>query len=316
VSATRTILLLVLAAILACVGPVPAAIAIEDEPTLAPSYAAAVLRPAAITVKPERADLDVLDTCDRLFVVETPSGRQLSKALPPWLGKAKTRAEQQAEIRMLIHVVGDELGVDGPARELLYRKAILESSGNPGSVHVRTTDVEANRRAASRGRKASSERWAHAKVPVHKHHRGRVIVVGEYDAWALGRGLYGMVTGLHAQRWSTDTPPWALCDPIIATVTAIWAMRAGLAECRGRTLRDAYRRFSSGRCPTRSRAREREFDSLARGNVRGLKLSRFDPDAPADFGELWPEATTDRAVLLAKLRSRVAARRAASALGM
>ena len=114
-----------------------------------------------------------------------------------------------------------------------------------------------------------------------------------------------MVTGLHMQRWSTDAPPWALCDPIVATVTAYWALRAGLAECRGRTLRDAYRRFSSGRCALREPERERAFDRIARGHVRGLKLGRIDPDAPADFGDRWPEETTDRALLLAKLRRRI-----------
>jgi hypothetical protein len=268
-----------------------------------------ILRPAAVAIDPERAELDVPDTCDRLFVVEAPSGPQLSKELPGWLGKAKPRAEKQAEIRALIDIVGDELGADALAREILYRKAILESSGNAGSVHVRSKDVEANRRAAARGRKASSERWARARIPVHEHRRGRVEVVGEYDGWALGRGLYGSVTGLHVQRWGTDVPPWSLCDPIIATVTTIWAMRAGLAECRGRTLRDAYRRFSSGRCALRSADRERAFDRLARGRVRGLKLSKLDPNAVADFGTRWPEATTDRAILLARLRARVAARR-------
>jgi hypothetical protein len=304
------------AAILACASPAPAIVAIEDQPERSASYAAAVILPAAIAVEPERAELDVPDSCDRLLVIDTPSGRQLSKEIPTWLGKTATRAEQQAEIRELIDVVGAELGVDEISREILYRKAILESSGNPGAVHVRSKDLEANRRAAARGRKVSSERWARAKVQVHERHRGRLRVVGEYDAWALGRGLYGMVTGLHAQRWSSDTPPWALCDPIIATVTAIWAMRAGLAECRSRTLRDAYRRFSSGRCPDRTRERERAFDRLARGRVRGLKLRKLDPDAVADFGSRWPEETADRAILLARLRSKVADRDEAASPGM
>jgi hypothetical protein len=314
VSIRRTLLSLLLAS-LACTSPEPAAITIEDGSERPTSYASVVFRPAAIPVVVERASLDVPDSCDRLLVIDTPSGPQLSKEIPPWLGKTATRAEQQAEIRELIDVVGDELGVDEISRELLYRKAILESSGNPGAVHVRSGDIEANRRAASRGRKASSERWADARVSVHKRQRGRMVVVGSRDAWALGRGLYGSVTGLHVQRWGTDVPPWSLCDPIIATVTTIWSMRAGLAECRGRTLRDAYRRFSSGRCPVREAGRERVFDQIARGHVRGLKLRRIDADAPADFGSLWPEETTDRGVLLAKLRSRLAARLAEKAAG-
>lgn len=114
------------------------------------------------------------------------------------------------------------------------------------------------------------------------------------------------ITGLHLSRWSTDAPPWSLCDPIIATVTTFWSMRAGLEECEGETMRDAYRRFASGRCALREASQERAFDRVAAGHVRGLKLAKLDPDAPANLGTRWPEDETDRAILLAKLRRRVA----------
>lgn len=286
--------------------PEPVAVDGDGEPAQALAYPASAALPVAVTVEPQRADLDIPDRCDRLALVKTPSGLQLSKRPPSWLRSDRARAEYQAWVRGVVEIVGDELGADALAREVIYRKAILESSGNPGAVHVRSADVAANRRAARRGRETSSERWARARVPVEQRVRGAWRVVDDYDAWALGRGLYGQVTGLHLARWSTDAPPWALCDPVIATVTVIWSMRAGLAKCHGSTLRDAYRRFSSGRCALREPARERAFDVIARGHVRGLRLSRFDPDAPADFGERWPEATTDRAILLARLRRRIA----------
>ena len=255
----------------------------------------------------EPVDLEVPDRCDRLLRRETASGPQLGKQRPAWLRKADTRWAHQQRLRALIGVVARELGADETAAEMIWRKAIYESSGNAGNVHIRSRDIEANRAAASKGRQRAAPRWRRAKVPVYDKRRGKLREVGSFDAWALGRGLYGMVTGLHVHRWSSDAPPWSLCDPIIATVTLIWAMRAGLAECRGTTLRDAYRRFSSGKCARREESLERRFDHLARGKVRGLSLDAFDPDAPAVLGERWPEATTDRGTLLAILRDEVAA---------
>jgi hypothetical protein len=299
-------LLLLVAITFAGESPSPSGMLIEQLPERIVNYPPAGHVPLAITIEPERADLDVPDTCDRLLAVETPSGRQLTKIQPLGLGRASSRADQQRWIRGLVNIVGDELGADAIAREVVYRKAILESSGNHAAVHVRTADIEANRRAARRGRAVSSKRWARARVPVYKRHRKQLEPVGTYDAWALGRGLYGQVTGLHLSRWSTDAPPWSLCDPIIATVTTFWSMRAGLEQCDGETMRDAYRRFASGRCALREPSQERAFDRLASGRVRGLKLAKIDPEAPAKLGTRWPEDETDRAILLAKLRRRVA----------
>lgn len=253
-----------------------------------------------------RANLDVADQCDRLVWLMTPSGPQLSKQLPSWLRDAEQRRKQQEWLRGMIGIVADELGADPLAAEMVWRKAILESSGNPGAVHILSADLAANRAAAKRGRSASTERWAMAVVPTFVRRNGKLREVGQYDAWRLGRGLYGQVTGLHLRRWGADVPPWSLCDEVIATVTVFWSMRAGLVECHGTTLRDAYRRFSSGRCAERSAEREAGFDRLARGRVRGLKLKRFDPDGKAKLGGNWDESVADRSVLLARLRSRIA----------
>jgi len=233
--------------------------------------------------------------------------RYVSKTKPAWLNSAAERAEHQAEIRELIFAVADELGADELAAEMIWRKAIYESSGDASNLHLLNPDVRANKSAASKGKRRASELWKQAEVMVYEDIGEELPVeAGQVDAWTFGRGLYGQVTGLHMHRWSADAPPWALCDPIVATVTVIWAMRAGLDECHGETLRDAYRRFSSGKCATRSAELEGRFDRLARGRVRGLKLEPFNPDARAELGDRWDEATTDREVLLAVLRSRVA----------
>lgn len=272
----------------------------------APELAGIPLATVPVALGRPQASLDVPNTCDRLVVVDAPAGPQLDKERPAWLGKAKTRTAHQREIREVIEAVGAELGVGQVAVEMIWRKAIYESSGNEGNVHVRTKDIEANRRAARKGRRRSSERWRRASIPMYRRGDRGLRKVGDFDAWALGRGLYGQVTGLHMHRWSDDAPPWSLCDPIIATVTVIWAMRAGLAECEGSTLRDAYRRFSSGKCAIRSDKLEQRFDRLARGHVRGLKLGRFDPDSRAELGSRWAEATADRGAMLAAVRARLA----------
>lgn len=259
-----------------------------------------------------RVSLDLPDRCNRLLYKDTDASPVpvLSKERPTWLRTAEGRNAHQAKIRELVYMVADELGADETAAEMVWRKAIYESSGNAGNVHIRSKDIEANRAAAGKGRRQSTARWRRAKVPIYRKHRGRTRNAGSFDAWALGRGLYGQVTGLHMHRWSTDAPPWSLCDPLVATVTVFWSMRAGLAECKGETLRDAYRRFSSGKCAQRSPELERRFDRLARGKVRGLSLSSFDPDTPARLGERWPADTSERGELLAVLQER------ASALGL
>jgi hypothetical protein len=293
-----------------------------EVPAERPEHLAWVSAPAPVVEVAEapRASLDVPDACRRLVVREVASmdrDRTVTRLVlgkdrgPAWLRDARARWRHQLELREMVRVVVATLGGDDLAAEMIWRKAIHESSGDEGNVHVMNRDLRANRLAASKGRKRATKRWRRATVAVHRMVAGSLRVVGEQDAWALGRGLYGQVTGLHMHRWSADAPPWSLCDPIIATVTVVWAMRAGLEECHGETLRDAYRRFSSGRCAVREDRLERRFDVLARGHVRGLSLGAFNPDAPAQLGDAWAEETTDREVLLAVLRDRVdAARRA------
>lgn len=260
--------------------------------------------PVSVTIG---TGLDMADKCDRLLMVDTPSGPQLTKVRAPWLPNEAKRRAVQAEMRYLIAVVVDEMGGDALAAEMVWRKALYESSGHAGNLHVHSPDVDANRAAASKGRRRATERWARARVPVYRRHRGTLREAGSADAWAFGRGPYGMVTGLYMHRWHADAPPWSLCDPVVATVVLVWSMRAGLEECRGSTLRDAFRRLSSGKCAIREDRLERRFDALAAGKVRKARISewKIDPDAPADFGDRWPAETTDRRELLAAIHQRL-----------
>lgn len=274
--------------------------------------------PRAEVAEPPRASLDLPDSCRRLVVREVEREvygrivveRRIGKVrATSWMRDEAKRWQHQQDLRRLIYAIGDELGADRLASEMVWRKAIMESSGDAANVHVMNEDIRANRGAASKGRARAADRWKRARVPVYQVQRGRLRKVGTHDAWSLGRGLYGQVTGLHMHRWSADAPPWSLCDPIVATVTVFWAMRAGIEECRGSTLRDAYRRFSSGKCAIREDELEARFDRLARGKVRGLRLDAFDPDAPAVLGDRWDESSADREIMLAVMRERVAERR-------
>jgi hypothetical protein len=250
--------------------------------------------------------LDMPDKCHRLIAVDTPSGPQLDKERPAWLRDTRKRWARQLEVREMIRATAEVMGADATVAEMLWRKAVYESSGDAQNVHIRSKDVAANASAAAKGRRRASERWRHARVKVYRRHRGELVEAGHHDAWALGRGLYGQVSGLHVHRWGADAPPWVLCDPIVATATVIWSMRAGLDECHGSTLRDAYRRFSSGKCAERTPELEARFDRLARGRVRGLRLDAFDPDLRAELGSDWPEETADRVGLLRAVQRKLA----------
>jgi len=292
---------------LAC-GPSPTPHQVEAEPAEVPGvYPAIAEVPVALTVEPERAELAGPNRCDKLVVVRRP-GRpaRLGKQLPDWWRSARSRADHQAWSRAVIRVVANELGVGPHATELLWRKALSESSGNETAVHVLNPDLEAARAGASVGRRSSSPRWRRATVPIYEERRGEFEVIDEHDAWQLGRGLYGQVTGYYLPRWSAAAPPWELCDPVVATVTLIWSARSGQGRCRSSSLRDSYRWISAGKCEPRSEKRERAWDRMARGHVRGLKLPRMPAAAPADWGNRWSEQSADRALLLAKLRHRIA----------
>jgi hypothetical protein len=246
--------------------------------------------------------LDLPDTCDRITARETPEGPVFGKRLPEWFADDDARWREQRRLRALVRLIGDEMGMDPLASEMLWRGAIREGSGNPGSVHMLSVDQAANVRSAYGGVKRATE-WTEAPVMVFDAKRAEKSI-GSINGWAVGRGTYGMNTSLFMHRWSTEAPPWVLCDPIVATVTAIYSMRAGLAKCSQKTLREAHWRLFAATCSIDDPERSQKFDRLARGNVRGLTLEPFDPATPAELGDRWPEESTDREALYLLLRGR------------
>lgn len=273
---------------------VPVAVAVVREPE----------SPEAPEWRPD--PLDVVDRCDTITIKATDHGPIYGKILPEWIRSERDRAREQYRLRLLIRMIGDEMGIGETESELLWRIAIRESSGNTGSVHVLGADMEANERSSHYGRRMAT-RWRSAPTAAYNVHRGELARAGFIDGWKIGRGPFGMNSSLFLPRWSTDAPPWALCDPVVATITAVWSMRAGLESCKATTLRAAHRRFAAGKCSPREAKRERQFGRLARGHVRGLELERFDPDKRADFGDRWMQDDTDPAELYALLHDRAVA---------
>jgi len=272
---------------------------------------ATVSRPRPLRVEPTEppgwrpGPLDLPDTCDRLTAQLVNGEPKMGKILPAWHSNDRERWREQSKMRALVRMIGDEMGMGPIESEMLWRIAIREGSGNAGSVHVHGPDVEANKSSSHRMEDLVGA-WREAPTTVYDKDGEKSI--GIVNGWAIGRGMYGMNTSLFMPRWSLDAPPWALCDPIISTVTAIYSMRASYAKCQGKTRRDVHRRSWAATCELRSEEREAQFDRLARGRVRGLDLDwAFDPDARAELGNRWPEESTDRAELYTRLRARAVA---------
>jgi hypothetical protein len=185
---------------------------------------------------------------------------------------------ERAESIRTVATVARELGASPAARRLLIRWANRESHANPATRH----ELPADRAAASspRARKAILA-------------MGRVFEDGR---WGHGRGLYGMQPAFYLRRWDPSADPDVLCDPIVATVTAIWAARDHAKECRRAghepTILVASRRWGSGHC--RPRARDHSTQNFWR--ERGV-----DPHTPVSWGRDWPEESTDRDELYAHL---------------
>lgn len=252
--------------------------------------------------KPVLEDLDIPNKCDPLILVKRKDGSpRLSKKLPDWYGSENSRSEHQNHIRKIIYAVAYEMGADEMAAELLFRKAILESSGNEGALHLLDGDVAAAEKWEHYALDLTAERWTNARIPVFVVDNGELVsVIGKsgrqitHGAWSIGRGLYGMITPYYVPRYlGKDAPPWSLCDPAIATITAIWSVRRGLERCRTNKMRDAYRWLSAGTCKVRSENKEKIFDRLAKGKVRGLRLKKINSESKVDFGDRWPIKVDD-----------------------
>lgn len=180
-------------------------------------------------------------------------------------------ASERAEMRRQIDTVARELGASPLARRLLVRWAVRESRAMPATRHM----MEADRAAASspRARKA-------------------ILAMGRVwspNTWGHGRGLYGMQPAFYLPRWNASADPDVLCDPIVATITAVWAARDHARECKragfAPTVVVASRRWGSGHCDPR----ERDADVAMFWESRGV-----DADATVSWGRRWPEESADR----------------------
>ena len=83
------------------------------------------------------------------------------------------------------------------------------------------------------------------------------------SVWQFGYGLYGMNAVLYTHVWDRTAPPWILCgdEGIVATITAVWALRDQQADCQyltdkdpdkfgsdGGTIKGILHRWGSGHC--------------------------------------------------------------------
>lgn len=145
------------------------------------------------------------------------------------------------------------------------------------------------------------------KVP-ERTHRGKTYAAQEWkdtrSVWAFGYGLFGMNAVLYTHVLAQDAPPWVLCadEGIVATVTAIWALREQQQTCEylsrknpekygtdGGSVRSVIHRWGSGRC---GKGRPgKAWRRLMKGNSSRLaKLGvKFEWGTVPDFGSKFPK---------------------------
>ena len=191
-------------------------------------------------------------------------------------------AEDRKRTRQIADLVTKEMGANRAARRLVTLWSKREGNHNPAVIHVQPEDIAA----------ATSKR-SRALLADHPL-RDAQVRTAEGDlawAWGYGRGQYGMQPAHYAPRWDPDAGPWVLCDPIIATVTAVWAARDHADECAARdyprTAIVSNRRWGTGHCTPRSK----DAGIRAAWERRGV-----DPDARIKWGRKWPE-DSDREIV-------------------
>ncbi|MFO7562765.1 MAG: hypothetical protein R6X02_09005 [Enhygromyxa sp.] len=268
--------------------------------------------------------------CERFELRVRSDGRVWHKRLR----RSWSDADRQ-RFRKLVVMVADELGADP---KLLTLWALRESTYNPYAIHVLDPDVEGST-ASWRRHRWDPERAAELEARMaelgardpgywtakaelarisrfrdNPHYDAKIdyeLVAtdgsktpGRRSAWSYGYGPFGFNPTYFMPLWDASAPPWVFCndDGLAAIVTAIWAAREHQRECAGlgfgASNEVVNRRFSSGHCsPRPGRAQKFRNRALARG---------IDPEARAKLGDRWPADRSDRAELLAHLRSQAA----------
>jgi len=117
--------------------------------------------------------------------------------------------------------------------------------------------------------------------------------------WHFGYGLYGMNAVLFTHVWDREAPPWVLCgdEGIIATVTAVWALRSQQAICaevegeEGTTIGGLLWRWGHGQCGTGRLGpawRKLMKEYAPRVSKRFGDKYTFDWETVPDFGTKFP----------------------------
>jgi hypothetical protein len=264
--------------------------------------------------------------CEEFEVhVDVDGAKRMKRVRREWTAADRRR------FRDLVRLVAREMGANP---RLFATWALRESTLDPAAIHVLDHDVEGATRAwhrhrwsAERARELEAtmqrlgprapEHWA-AKAQLQRislykdnayyddevefevHLPTGEVVRDRRSRWAYGYGAFGFNPTYYVATWDADAPPWVFCDEdgIVATITAVWAARNALRDCKSLGFSGTYevvnRRFASGGCAPAQRV-DAAFSRRARS-------AGLDPEAAAALGSKWPRDTTDRAAIVAHMR--------------
>lgn len=244
--------------------------------------------------------------CESLTSVPSKEGPRLQRVRRP---------VPRAEVVKTIRAVAAEMGADP---QLLLAIASHESTMEPAALHILPGDRGAGLSAWRAGTPVPARMERYQKIvdqgPEHPNfykakfglwRMGRyqdnaywysTTKVGDetINTWTWGYGLYGMAPVLFVGIWDSKSPPWILCDPKVATVALVWALRGQRAECAAQgekgTVEQTIARFASGWCGRKMRKDWRKVLGRTTKVVLGNK---------------WKRGETDRAALLQAIDRRL-----------
>lgn len=225
--------------------------------------------------------------------------------------RRKITKTEQNRMRDQVRLIAQEMGAD-PKLFLIW--ALRESSYRWYKRHQLNPDMEAASVAWGKYRYSESREselmaiapgaagyWeAKAELDRRSVYKNNPTYEASWR-WATGYGLFGAQPVYHLKRWDPTEAPEILCDPVVATITAIWAARSVKSVCSSTGYGDTYeavnRGYSTGHCEPNSRP------GLFKKRAERIGL---DHTAPAQLGSKWPQKSTDRAEILAYMRQKIA----------
>lgn len=244
--------------------------------------------------------------CEDLVAVPSKKGFQLQR-----VRRQSTKAEVEAAIR----ATAAEMGADP---QLLLAIAAHESTMSPGALHILAQDRNAGQAAwmAATYSKARVSRceailatgpshpqfypaklslWRMGLYQNNPFWHSSVELGGEkINVWTYGYGLYGMAPVLYVRLWDTSSPPWVLCDPVVATATLVWALRGQKASCGAQgekgTVEQVIARYATGKCG-------KKINKSWKGVLTKTKK--------VVLGNKWKQDESDRGALLEAISKRL-----------